>query len=1478
MGPALTTAHTMNDPLPTSIPRLDPTGSNWAIFSMRFQEAMEANQKWGHFDDSMPRPDPADATKPTEDEKKAMATWDLDETISRYMLSQRLPDSTAVRLKAITSVKDRWDKVKNEFSVKSQYAETDLLTVFNEMRCPRGGNVREFLGTMRVKREELAAVGVTMNEKEYRSAIIKALPEEMSKFASGLLTAARVLSSTKSIDPEVLIDHVSEEADRLAARRKRDGNSSGKGKQNSTQDEAMAATQGDGGKKKRKGKCHNCGKQGHWARECRSAKKEQSNSNQQSQSSGQSSQQQTQPPAYQSTSKSENKPVGSANVVADSDDEPDGCWSAVFIGDVFCVESPIPDREEAGASVAPPSGELAAAAITQVEEDRTVRVELYDSGATRHISPFRADFTTYRALDPPLFLKAANGQQFPAVGTGDMVVSTPNGDGHSELTLENVLHAPSVGYTLVSLGALDGLGYRIAISGGHLEIQSHTGERLGRIARTARGLYRVSHEGEAGYAVEVVSIMELHRRMGHIAPKSIRKLVESGLVTGLALDPNSREEHCEACLYARAIRKPVPKVRVSPQARHFGDEIHTDVGGPTRVASRGGRRFYITFTDDATRFTLAYLLPVKSDALTLYKRFEAWAITQGHCTAIKVLRSDRGGEYIGDEFNAHLANAGTARRLTAHDTPQLNGIAERLNRTLWEKVRALLHMANLPQNMWGEALRHANWLKNHSSTRALGGITPWQALYGSPPNLSNLKRFGETVWVHNADGSKLDPRAREGRWLGFDVESRAHRIYWPTNRSVSVERNVYFAPAARLEGEQMDVPTSNSSESEPSPPAASTLPPVLPPLPASAPPSPPSPLSSLSSSSSRAVLEQLEPEPEPEPEPERRTRSTRLRKPSPWIRDLQSGAGVSSTRASDPLIPRGVTLPGGFEEDDVDFVDVASGAWSAEAGLPTLRENWAGFELALVAETADAEALEPQNLSEAKRRPDWPQWERAIKEELTTLRKAGTWTLEHSPPGANVIGSKWVFKAKKDSSGRVVRYKARLVAQGFSQVEGVDYFDTFAPVAKLASSRAIIALANRMGWELHQVDVKGAYLNGELQPDEVLYMRHPPGFREDNTGRVLRLLKSLYGLKQAGRRWYQKFVSIFNSLGFTQCKVDQAVFFKGNERQQTSIVVAVHVDDCTIAGSSMAVIDDFKNGLRQHVEVTDLGELHWMLGIEIKRDREGGTVHLSQRSYIDSILRRYGFEDVKPVSTPFDTQVRLTLEQAPADADEFAVMHDMPYREAVGALNWVALATRPDIAFAVSTVARFSANPGMAHWNAVKRVFRYLAGTCDLWLTYSEARRTLVGYADADGSMSEDRRAITGYAFLIDGGAVSWSSKKQEIISLSTTESEYVAATHGMKEGLWLRSLLAEIFEPFTDATTLFSDNQSAIALTRDHQYHARTKHIDVCYHFIRWVVENGMLRLVYCPTADMIADTLTKALPSPKVKHFAASLGLRTV
>jgi hypothetical protein len=321
--------------------------------------------------------------------------------------------------------------------------------------------------------------------------------------------------------------------------------------------------------------------------------------------------------------------------------------------------------------------------------------------------------------------------------------------------------------------------------------------------------------------------------------------------------------------------------------------------------------------------------------------------------------------------------------------------------------------------------------------------------------------------------------------------------------------------------------------------------------------------------------------------------------------------------------------------------------------------------------------------------------------------------------------------------------------------------------------------------------------------------------------------------------------------------------------------VLVHVDDCTIAATSITLIADFKIQIAKHVQITDLGELHWLLGIEIKRVREHRTLHLSQCSYLDSILRHYGLEDLKPVSIPMDTNIRLTTAQSPSTTSEFAQMRDVPYHEAVGSLMYAALGSRPDIAFAVQTVSRFSKNPGPVHWEAVKRIFRYLKGSMEWWLTFGRSRMDLTGFMDADGSMAEDRHAISGYAFLIHGGAVSWSAKRQEIVALSTTEAEYVAITHAAKEAIWLRSFISQIFDISLDSTTLFSDNKSAIKLTKDHQYHACTKHIDIRFHFIRYIVEEGSIQLVYCPTDEMLTDGLTKALPSMKVKHFASQFGL---
>jgi hypothetical protein len=326
------------------------------------------------------------------------------------------------------------------------------------------------------------------------------------------------------------------------------------------------------------------------------------------------------------------------------------------------------------------------------------------------------------------------------------------------------------------------------------------------------------------------------------------------------------------------------------------------------------------------------------------------------------------------------------------------------------------------------------------------------------------------------------------------------------------------------------------------------------------------------------------------------------------------------------------------------------------------------------------------------------------------------------------------------------------------------------------------------------------------------------------------------------------------------------------------LILASHVDDCTVTGSNAKLIADFKRDIATRYKLTDLGPISSLLGMKVTRDRHARTISFSHESYIDAILTKYNFVDLKPCSIPMDPNIPLSRSHSPKTPAESATMRNIPYREAVGSLMHLAVGTRPDIAFAVSTVAQFSADPGLPHWEAVKKIFRYLAGSKKLALTFGDGKRGLEGFTDADGASQEHRHAVSGYAFLLDGGAVSWSSKKQELVTLSTTEAEYVAATHAAKEAMWLRRFIQEIFRPLSRPTTIHCDNQSAIALAKSGAFHARTKHIDIRYHFIRFSVDQGSISLIYCPTDDMTADTLTKPLPSLKAKHFAAALGLRSV
>jgi hypothetical protein len=530
--------------------------------------------------------------------------------------------------------------------------------------------------------------------------------------------------------------------------------------------------------------------------------------------------------------------------------------------------------------------------------------------------------------------------------------------------------------------------------------------------------------------------------------------------------------------------------------------------------------------------------------------------------------------------------------------------------------------------------------------------------------------------------------------------------------------------------------------------------------------------------------------------------------------------------------------------------------------------------LAGIADWALAIGDEPKSVTEALKGNESEHWQEAMKREIAQLEKLRTWKLIKPPPDANIIGSDYIFRRKRNAEGKIASHKARVVAKGYAQVYGIDYYDTFAAGVKLTSERAILAHTARQNWEIHQTDVKSAYLNADL--DEEIYMKPPPGYlKKGEEGLVCRLLKGLYGLKQAGRKWYLLLYKFFRSLGFSCADADHSVFYIKSPTEP--IIVGVSVDDMTIAAKLLKTIDWLKKELCQRFEISDLRELHWLLGVEITRDRLARTISLSQRAYIDLILEDFKMKDCNAVSTPMDPGAKLTHEQCPKTEAEREEMKRYPYAKVVGKVMYAYLVSFPQLGFAIRTLSQFMHNPGKAHWEAAKRVLRYLKGARESCLVLGGTDTGLMGYADSDYAFQADRHSISGYAFFLGGGAISWSSKRQSVIALSSTEAEYISLANATREAIWLRNLLGEITTPIPTPTPMFCDSQGAKSLAKDNTNHPRTKHIDVQYHYTQEAVESRKITVIHVSTEDMIADILTKPLARDKFSKFCKMLGLQS-
>ncbi|CAH9146417.1 unnamed protein product [Cuscuta epithymum] len=897
--------------------------------------------------------------------------------------------------------------------------------------------------------------------------------------------------------------------------------------------------------------------------------------------------------------------------------------------------------------------------------------------------------------------------------------------------------------------------------------------------------------------------------------------------------------------------------------------IHSDVW-QSPVLSNLGFKNYVCFIDDFSRYIWLYPMHTKAEVFHHFKNFKA-LVENLFNTTIKIFQSDGGGEFVNSNMQQFFDIHGIYFRKSCPDTPQQNGVAERKHRHLLELTRTMLLESSIPSQFWVDAIFTASYIINRLPSPLLGNSSPYEKLFQKVPDYAFMRVFGCSCFpnISASSANKLSARSVHCVFLGYASGYKGYRCLEPKSGRIYVSRHVRF-----IEHSFPFTSLTSSSSDLSSPPLDNiqfTLTNIIRPSSATSLPIHPTP-PSVNPTTSAPSSANFPSTPSSVPS------SVSSQSAPPLVNSQTSPSVISNTNQTPtPFSPGSAdTLPNSPTSPFPLVHPPPSPQSSAVLSSPPITTVGPRFNVHHMQTRAKSgifkpksiftlntvvSAVDPTCFSEAQKHLIWRE---AMADEFNALISNNTWDLVPFDSSKNVVGSKWIYKTKFHSDGSIERHKARLVAQGYNQQAGVDFSETFSPVVKPTTVRIVLTLAISFGWVMRQLDVKNAFLHGHLT--EEVYMRQPQGFIHPQfPHHVCRLRKAIYGLKQAPRAWFHRFSSFLLTHNFVCSKSDNSLFIY--RHGQSVMYLLLYVDDIIITGNSPSLVSSFITCIASHFAMKDLGDLHYFLGVQAVRNSKG--VFLSQQKYVSDLLLRFHLHTLKSVRTPVATRTSLSLTDGEllADATE--------YRSMVGALQYLTL-TRPDITYAVHLVSQFMHAPRTTHMLAVKRIFRYLQGTLDhgLWLQKSVRSLCLVAYSDADWAGCPDTsRSTTGFAIFLGPNLVSWKSKKQPTVSKSSTEAEYRAIAYTVQDTLHIRSVLFELGYPIRDPVQLFCDNISASYLTANPVQHARSKHIQIDYHFVRERVAHGDLFVKYVPTHLQLADIFTKALSSQQFNFLKDNL-----
>lgn len=1078
--------------------------------------------------------------------------------------------------------------------------------------------------------------------------------------------------------------------------------------------------------------------------------------------------------------------------------------------------------------------------IYTCSEERDSENWYVDNGATTHVTNKDDVFTDFEEFDLTHCITTADGTVVPAKGKGSVEVESNYNGKKTRLTLSNVWYVPTLTKNLFSvLAAQDKLCDSTFISTTKECKMVLNGEVFVVGNRNHNGgLYKLQlktilpkHPIHVN-AVSTSSMLQLyHERFGHQNKRYIKDIVKREL----GIDLKSDDIQCEGCIYGKAQRLKFGK---RDRASMPGELIHADVCGPF-PESYSKYRYFVLFKDDYSAFRHVYFIRNKSDVKDKLLQFLKEAKNAGH--VVKTLLSDNGGEFDNKAVREIMNKNGILQRLTMPYTPEQNGCAERENRTLVETARSYMHSGEeFPQALWAELINTAAYVLNRTGPTRMDGKVPFELWHKKKPKISHLRIIGSYCYFHvpKVKRKKLNKKAIKGRLIGYDNDD-GYRI-WNGQQTVR-SRDITFCP-----GLELRIPTTVTDRQK---------------------------NSHLPSKVAEIIPEMISQEIEgdnfiqgvfsqnDDTEGSPRQLEQQVSKPELALEGECTAAPMDESAATSDQVQ---------DSEAEQFLDAQEYVEIESEVKPrydlrnrnTLKppERFKDCVYLL-----DSEKF-PETYREAMEREDKDEWFKAMQSEMRSLNENNVWTLCQLPHNRKALPCKWIFRIKRNPDGTIDKYKARLVVKGFKQKKGLDYEETFSPVARLATIRALLSVSAQEKLHLVQFDVSTAFLNGELR--EEIYMKQPDGFSDGST-KVCCLKRSLYGLKQAPRCWNSCFEQILLNMGFEQSEADCCLFTK--RVGEGKILITLYVDDGLIAATNAELANSFQNELGNKLKITTKPASYY-LGLEIEKAKDG-SITIKQESYIKKILQRFEMSECNPISTPIEKEgVQIGKVDTSTKEEKF------PYREAVGALAYVMVGTRPDIAYAVGVVSRKLENPTKDDWNKVKRIFRYLKGTVSLGITYGSGPKQLLGYSDADhGGDTTTGRSTTGVVCLYANAAVSWLSQRQATVAISTTEAEIVAASEAARELIWLQ----RIFDTLTDIRDLpllKVDNEAAIRLAHNPEFHKRTKHIRIRHYFVREMVHEGTLTVAKTSSMDQLADVLTKAVPKPRLLDLRVKIGINSV